>query len=89
MTVQEAEKILDMFLHKQCDLERTKFAYEQAEVWHAVKIARGALKKQIPKKLKPYKGFVGECCNCGVVFLDKNTNYCGNCGQRLDWSEEE
>lgn len=25
-------------------------------------------------------------CKCGVEFLDKNTKYCGNCGQALDWS---
>ena len=26
-------------------------------------------------------------CKCGVEFLDKNTKYCGFCGQALDWGE--
>lgn len=51
-------------------------------------IAADALKKQIPKKPFPYKGFDGKCV-CGVVFLDRSTNYCGNCGQALDWSDTE
>ena len=50
MTRVEAIKILEMFLHKQCDLERTNFAYTQSEVWNAVKMASEALEKQIPKK---------------------------------------
>jgi len=29
MTIEEAIKVLDMFLHKQCDLERTASAYDQ------------------------------------------------------------
>ena len=43
-----------------------------------------ALELQIPHKPKPYKNFEGQC-KCGVVFLDKATNHCGNCGQKLDW----
>jgi len=44
--------------------------------------------KSLPKKPieeKEYYG-VGRCPNCGVVFINKATNYCGNCGQALDWS---
>ena len=26
-------------------------------------------------------------CKCGAEFLDKETFYCGNCGQKLDWRE--
>lgn len=39
MDNQQATKILDMFLHKQCDLERTRFAYSQDEIWEAVSLA--------------------------------------------------
>ena len=28
-------------------------------------------------------------CKCGAEFLDKLTNYCGNCGQRILWEVEE
>ena len=46
MTREEAIKCLDMFLHKQCDLERTKFAYDANTIWDAVKIAYDALSEQ-------------------------------------------
>ena len=30
----------------------------------------------------------GAVCRCGAVVFDKLTNYCGNCGQALDWSDK-
>lgn len=45
-----------------------------------------ALEKQIPYTPKPYKQYAGTC-KCGVIFMDRTTNYCGNCGQRLDWGD--
>ncbi len=47
-----------------------------------------AIEKQIPFKPKWYNGFPGQC-KCGAVFLDKSTNYCGNCGQRLSWGDTQ
>lgn len=41
----ETIEILEMFLHKQCDLARTEFAYSQSEVWEAVKISKNALEE--------------------------------------------
>ena len=46
MTVEKAIKVLDMFLHKQCDLERTASAYDQNTVWSAVQMGRDALKER-------------------------------------------
>ena len=48
-----------------------------------------ALEKQIPKKPLEETKFYGngKCPSCGAVFMDKSTNYCGNCGQALDWEE--
>lgn len=40
---EDALEVLDMFLCKQCDLERTSIAYDQSTVWHAVKMATDAL----------------------------------------------
>lgn len=51
-------------------------------------VAVQALEKQIPKKPLPYKPYEGKCPVCSVVFLSNLTCYCGNCGQRLDWREE-
>lgn len=49
-----------------------------------------AREKQIPYKPSQQKLVWGiGKCKCGVEFLDSKTNYCGNCGQRLDWSDEE
>ena len=46
-----------------------------------------ALEKQIAKKPNPdtkFYGF-GFCPTCNACFMDNSTNYCGNCGQKLDW----
>ena len=54
-----------------------------------------ALEKQIPKKVvvdnvDPNGEFLSlrYCPSCGVRFIQYGMNYCGNCGQKLDWSEE-
>lgn len=44
--------------------------------------------KQIPYKPTTPKFGVGKC-KCGAEFLDKETDYCGNCGQRLSWGESD
>lgn len=46
MTREEAINILEMFLHKQCDLKRTEFAYDANTIWHAVNMASKALKQK-------------------------------------------
>ena len=43
MTREYALKVLEMFLYKQCDLGRTKFAYDANTVWDAVNMAEEAL----------------------------------------------
>lgn len=53
-------------------------------------LAIQALEKQIPKKpdFTEDKEFaLCPCCN-GKGLFDKQ-KYCDNCGQKLDWSEEE
>ena len=58
----------------------------------AFDVAIKALGKQIPFKSAKNKhtlGIVKFRCKCGTEYLYKATNYCVNCGQRLDWSEEE
>ena len=64
----------------------------------AIDMAIQALEKQIPKKPqnKKYsfyprstllKSKYGECPNCKSIQVDDE--YCANCGQKLDWSDEE
>lgn len=52
----------------------------------AICMAENALEKQIPHKPAKCNITLGRC-KCGVGFMTKETKYCGNCGQRLDWSE--
>ena len=51
---------------------------------------QAAMEKQIPYKpsRKKLVWGIGKC-KCGVEFLDRKTGFCGNCGQKLDWSDEE
>ena len=94
---EKALKILEMFLHKQCDLEKTKFTYDANEIWEAVNIASKALEKQIPEE-PDYEGDGyddnGEliydtwiCRNCEQDYeVDyDHYDYCPNCGQRIKW----
>ena len=54
----------------------------------AIEIAKAAIRKQIPQKPDPEHQYYGNGkCKCGAVFTDKSTNYCGNCGQALDWND--
>ena len=55
MTPQKALEILEMFLHKQCDLQRTEFAYSQKEVYMAVSMAQHALEKPIQETTEQSK----------------------------------
>ena len=49
-----------------------------------------AREKQIPYKPSQQKLVWGiGKCKCGVEFLDRKTGFCGNCGQKLDWSYEQ
>ena len=60
----------------------------------AIGIAIQALEKQIPKKPhKNFEKFSGVWCSCGKYlgkgyFVDK-PSYCTDCGQKLDWSDED
>ena len=57
---------------------------------------RAAVEKQTAKKVKSisqvkdgdsYAGLIGRCPCCGDI-LEEDTVYC-DCGQRLDWGDEE
>ena len=75
---------------------------EDAKVWEEYKAigtpeeCRVAVEKQTAKKVKSisqikdgdsYVGLIGRCPCCGVI-LEEDTVYC-DCGQRLDWGDEE
>lgn len=41
--------------------------------------------KSVAKKVIPYHPWGGKCPSCSVIFTSRLTQYCGNCGQKLDW----
>ena len=55
----------------------------------ALSVAIQALEKQIPKKPKTDDRYVMYICPRCNEFIKINKNYCMNCGQKLDWSDEE
>lgn len=75
---------------------------EDAKVWEEYKAigtpeeCRAAVEKQTAKKVKSisqikdgdsYVGLIGRCPCCGDI-LEEDTVYC-DCGQKLDWGDEE
>ena len=84
-----------------CDLCYTQG--NTGEHIESVKVAIKALEKQIakkPRKTDSYRGVLKRvyayvCPTCGNACLEKymnerqNTMFCWNCGQKLDWSDEE
>lgn len=53
----------------------------------AIDVCVKALEKQIPKKTeRPDSTTWAKCSSCGK-FLHNSNNYCGMCGQKIDWSE--
>lgn len=46
-----------------------------------------AARYRIPRKPEVENRYygVGRCPSCRAVFRDRTTNFCGNCGQALDW----
>ena len=74
--------------------------HEYGEGNDNVKTVIKALEKQIPKKVIE-KRWIYTRCDCGHEFsvhhgdgyysipYEEKTNYCPDCGQKLDWSVEE
>lgn len=78
-----------------CDHKDEYIEELEAEVdaYHAIgtpEECQAAMEKQIPYKpsRKKLVWGIGKC-KCGVEFLDRKTGFCGNCGQKLDWEDEE
>lgn len=103
MTPQEAIEILEMFLHKQCDLERTKFAYSENTIWIAVNMAKQALEYHIAKTVETIVSNedvrlgamtmkagtkVFKCNNCNS-YVSPSHKFCTKCGQALDLSDDK
>ena len=55
----------------------------------AIEAAKDAVRKQIPTTPEPENRIYGhgKCPRCGAFFMNKDTRYCGNCGQALEWGD--
>ena len=82
----EALKNLRLFMKLEDKDNDVKFPYETYE---AVDIAIKALEKQIPKKPITDDRYIMYICPRCNDFIKVSHNYCPNCGQELDWSDEE
>ena len=72
--------------HKDDYIEELETEVEEYREIGTAEECREAVEKQIPYKPRKERLIMGVGrCKCGVEFLDKGTNFCGNCGQKLDW----
>lgn len=67
---------------------------EAAKCITALKLAIEALEKQIPKKPislgEDIDRDVGQCPNCKeIIDTYEDYKYCSDCGQAIDWRDEE
>lgn len=90
MTNQEAINDLKVILSEITECEESICYVTDIDV-EPLRLAIKALEKQIPKK--PVYGAANiKCPNCGATLLyyfhSFKIDYCDECGQRLDWSEE-
>lgn len=84
MTEQEAIKHLKDAVYGGTEIVRIR----------AILIGIQALEKQIPKKPVFEDGFIGvyKCLSCKTIVgnaYGKGVTYCPECGNAIDWSEEE
>ena len=90
MTNQEAVNDLKVILSEITECEESICYITDVDA-EPLKLAIKALERQIPKK--PVYGAANiKCPNCGATllyyFYSFKIDYCDECGQRLDWSEE-
>ncbi len=84
-----------------CEEVRNNFIQDLAEnaylsmcCMEEMKIVIEALDKQIPCKLAPKSSKKAELpvcgkCNSIMDLMQGELNYCPNCGQKIDWSDDK
>ena len=81
----ELEEALSPFLLESDD-EWTNYDLNTS----TIRLAIEALEKQVEKKGKVFFGGWLDCPNCenDISGFEERPNYCPNCGQAIDWTEE-
>lgn len=96
MTIEEAKKILEgelLAVTLESNVSKETQQKRLNEKFRALNVAIEAIDKQIPRK--PIGGFdfanneYKICCECSAIVQDGEwkANYCPDCGQVLDWSD--
>lgn len=101
MTESEAIKNINTYIYSELEsipkqlLESLKlacFTLREVQQYRAIgtpEECRAAVEKQIPKKPKTDDRYVMYICPWCNDFVKVSHNYCQNCGQKLDWGDEE
>ena len=93
MTTEQAiYQLTDLIKDRESFCHRDDFDDMFLQDIEALKIGISALEKQVPKKVVWKYAFYWACCpNCGYNNFDvekEESNFCPDCGQALDWSDE-
>ena len=95
MTPQEAIERIDLLIgtEKLFIKISTMGEISHSQNIEALEMAKKAVEKQIPKKAKNITTTVyykqGRCPNCNALLKNTINIFCSDCGQALDWSDEE
>lgn len=82
MSVKELREIANIHKEK-CRAEHMLKIYQRIGTVEECRKAVAKQKLFTPETTKLTVG-IGRC-KCGAEFLDSTTNFCGNCGQKLNW----
>ena len=90
------EKLKNMRLFMQITDKNSEHKFAEDD-YKANKMAIQALEKQIPTKVKnsgeriPFEWYCPTCGEllCDDGYKDTDIKYCDQCGQNLDWGDEE
>lgn len=100
MTIEKAiEQLKDLIKDRESFCHRDDFDEVFLQDIEALKVGITALEKQVPKKViyesakngKIYAFYWACCPNCGNDICDEDNvelKFCPDCGQALDWSDE-
>lgn len=97
------EKALEILQEIKCDFKNKCCTSIDLGNIEAIDVAISALEKQIPKKPISIKndedvkigagtwkaGVTVYKCSCCNSFISRSSDFCPDCGQALDWSDEE
>lgn len=85
-----------MEIKRALEIIEEEIPFTSGTIEEAMEVLRNVVEKQTPKKVMPscYSSTFKKCPVCNKIVVDCSTDtayinsFCGQCGQRLDWSDE-